>query len=142
MKNENSKWNLWVLCGRGSPITFKWIIKMISEDAPRTSGMSTGQPQDEHLLTLGTSSNHRRLTKLKYHRGKKVDLARVTRRVKGEGCGSYPLCIKCKTTTSLAELMRKWPWTVVAQLKLQGKSLLICSGWDWSPGKAISTLKV
>jgi len=104
------------LCGRGSLISFKWVAKMISEDAPWISGMRIGQPQDEHSLTLGTSSNHRRLIKLKYHRGKKVDLSRVMRRVKGEGCRRYPLYIKCKTTTPLAIFMRKWPWTMVAQL--------------------------
>ena len=96
-----------LLCGRGSLISFEWVAKMISEDAPWTLGTSTGQPRYEHSLTLGMSNNHRRLIKLKYHRGKKVDLARVMRRVKGEGCGSYPLRIKCKTTIPLAALMKK-----------------------------------
>ena len=96
-----------LLCGRGFLISFEWVAKMIFEDATRSLGTSTGQPRDEHLLTLEMSNNHRRLIKLKYHRGKKVDLARVTRRVKGEGCGSYPLRVKCKTTTPLAALMRK-----------------------------------
>ena len=80
-------------------------------------------------------SNHEKRMKLKYHWGKKVDSARVTRGMKGEGCKSYPLRIKCKTTTPLATLIRKWPWTVVAQLRLQSRNLLVCFGWDRSPQK-------
>ena len=49
-------------------------------------------------------------------------LTQNTRRMKKEGCRSHPLRIKYKTTTHLAALMRKWPWTVVAQLIFQGKA--------------------
>ena len=35
---------------------------------------------------------------------------------------SHPLHIKYKTTTPPTTLMRKWPWIVVTQLILQGKT--------------------
>jgi len=79
---------------------------MISEDATRTSGRAL-ELGDEHPLIWGTSNNHRRHIRLTYHRGTKGDFAWVTRRVRREGSGNYPLRIKCKTTTSLATLMRK-----------------------------------
>jgi len=46
-------------------------------------------------------------TKLNRHNGKKTDLAWNMRRMMKEGYKSHPLCIKYKTTTSLATLMRK-----------------------------------
>ena len=92
------------------------------------------------ILSLSTS--YVRHMKLKHQKGKKADLAWNTRRVKEEGCRSHPFCIKYKTTTPLAALMRKWPQIVMAQLKLQGKNLLVCSRWDKSPRNAISALQV
>ena len=92
---------------RGFQIWFKRAVNVISEDAPRTSGSDT---------------SYVRHIKLKHQKGKKADLARNMRRMKKEGYRSHPLRIKYKTMTPLAALMRKWPWIVVAQLRLQGKA--------------------
>ena len=82
--------------------------KIISKDTPWISG---------------TSISYVRRMKLKHHKGKKANLAQNMRRMNKEGCKSHFLHIKYKTTTPLAALMRKWPWTVVAQQRLQCKSL-------------------
>ena len=45
-----------------------------------------------------------RCIKLKHQKGKKVDLAQNTKRMKKEGYRSHPICIKYKTTCSIARL--------------------------------------
>ena len=96
-----------IMWGRGSQIWFKRAVKVISEDALRTSDMST---------------SYVRRIKLKHQKGKKANLVWNMRRMKKEGYRSHPLRIKYKTTTPLVALMRKWPWIVMARLRLQGKA--------------------
>ena len=70
----------------------------------------------------GMSTSYIKDTELNHQKGKKTDLARNTRKMKKEGYRRHSLRIKCKTTTSLATLIRKWPWTAVAQLRFQCKA--------------------
>ena len=96
-----------IMWGWKSQIWFKWAVKVISKNASRTSGMST---------------SYVRHIKLKHQKEKRADLTWNTRMMKKEGYRSHPFHIKYKTTTPLVALMRKWPWIVMAQLRLQGKA--------------------